>query len=172
MAIQPVEIHTNRNAPAGANGVYLYTTDAAQELTFGQLMAAVCIRAGAVLERQSVTKMNMMTDGSDAIDYLSEQMQRIADNNVSNWSTLKADLENNYGLVGLPDNLNSFDNRLMAMAAIKQELEELAQVAQEDMIDLQTLINRRDVAMTTSTNLIRALGQSSANIAAKILING
>ena len=32
---------------------------------------------------------------------------------------------------------------------------------QEEMIDLQTIVNRRDVAFSTSSNVVRALGTSS-----------
>ncbi len=168
MAIDSVQLHTNPNAPEGANAVYLYNTAAAKGLTLGQLMAAVCIRAGAVLERQSVSKMNLITEGDAALEDLSAKMESIANNSVGNWATMKGELEA-YGVVGLPDNLDSFNKRLQAMAAIKTQLENRSQVAQEDMIDLQTLINRRDVALSTSTNLIRALGQSSANMAATLL---
>ena len=36
----------------------------------------------------------------------------------------------------------------------------LAQTQQEDMIDLQTMVNKRDVAYSTSSGVVRAMGQS------------
>ncbi len=168
MAIEAVTLHTNPNAPEGANAVHLYNTDLTQGLTLGQLLSAVCLRLGAALERQSVTKMNSITERDDAIEELSAAMQAIADGTVSDWGALREILTSKFELTGLPDNLDSYANRLLAMAAIKQKLENLSQVAQEDMIDLQTTINRRDVAYSTSTGLIRALGQTSSNLAANI----
>ncbi len=165
MPIEAVTLHTNPNAPEGANAVNLYNTSLAKGLTLGQLLSAVCLRAGAVLERQGVSKMNTLTNNDVAIEDLSTTMQAIADNAVSDWATLKKTLAEKYDLTTLPANLDTYTNRLLAMAAIKQKLEALSQVAQEDMIDLQTTINRRDVAYTTSTNLIRALGQTSNNLA-------
>ena len=37
------------------------------------------------------------------------------------------------------------------------------------MIDLQTLVNRRDVAFSASSNIVRALGTSQSNGAANFL---
>ncbi len=172
MAIYLNEIHRNPNAPEGANGVYLYNTDAAQGLTLGQLMAAVCLRSGAGLERQSVTKMNQMTQQNEAINRLSEVLNGLAAQTIgsSNWSAVRSELIHTYGLeaVLLPEGIDTYDTRMQAMNAVKQNLEARTQQAQRDMIDLQTLINRRDVAFTTSTNLIRALGQTSTNLAGKL----
>ena len=36
----------------------------------------------------------------------------------------------------------------------------LAQTQQEDMIDLQTLVNKRDVAYSTASGVVRTMGQS------------
>ena len=40
-------------------------------------------------------------------------------------------------------------------------MDALAQDQQEDMIDLQTLVNRRDSAYSTASNVVRALATSS-----------
>ena len=37
------------------------------------------------------------------------------------------------------------------------------------MIDLQTLINRRDMTYNTSSNVIKAMGNSKSNSASKML---
>ncbi len=172
MAIESVQLHTNRNAPEGANGVYLYNTDTAENLTLGQLLSAVCLRAGAVLERQSVSKMNLMTQENGAINRLSEILEGIASETLtsSGWDAVRNELISDYAMGAdlLPTDLNSYDARMQVMMAIKRQLESRTQQAQEDMIDLQTLVNRRDVAFTTSTNIIRALGQSATNMAGKL----
>ncbi len=172
MAIEPVQIHNNLNAPEGANGVYLYNTDTAQGLTLGQLMSAVCLRAGAIVERQSIAKMNILGEQNAAINRLSEILEDLAQEklNSAGWGNIKTELTGTYHLeaILLPTNLNSYANRMQAMNAIKQQLETRSQQSQEDMVDLQTLINRRDVAYTASTNLVRALGQSFSNLAGKL----
>ncbi len=174
MAIEPVQIHNNLNAPEGANGVHLYNTDAAEGLTLGQLMSAVCLRAGAVVERQSVAKMNVIGQQNAAINRLSEILEGLAEETIASadWSRIQTELTGKYGLdaILLPGDLDSYANRMQAMTAIKQQLETRSQQSQEDMIDLQTLVNRRDVAYTAATNLVRALGQSVMNVAGKLTL--
>lgn len=165
MAIEAVQIATNRNAGTGAEAINLYSTSAASNLTLGQLMSAVCLRAGAILESEGVAKMNVMGLGTAKIDMLSNAMESIATESVDDWAALKAELENEYGLRALPETLDSYDERMTAMAAIKTKLDELTHTAQEDMIDLQTIVNRRDVAFTTATNLVKALQTSIGNTA-------
>ena len=57
-------IGTNRYAPENSAAINLYGYDYASNLTLTQLIQAVCIRTAAMYEAQSVTKMNMMTAGS------------------------------------------------------------------------------------------------------------
>ena len=49
---------------------------------------------------------------------------------------------------------------------MKAKVDALAQSQQQDMIDLQTLVNRRDVAFSTSSNIVRAFGTSARDNAA------
>ncbi len=49
---------------------------------------------------------------------------------------------------------------MQAASAMKNKMETLVQQQQQDMIDLQTLVNRRDVAYSTSSNIVRTLGTS------------
>jgi hypothetical protein len=58
---------------------------------------------------------------------------------------------------------------MQAVNAIKEKLEAMTQQAQEDMIDLQTLINRRDMTFNTSSNIIKAMGNSKNNAAGKMI---
>ena len=73
------------------------------------------------------------------------------------------------GVVGLPDDLGSYERRMTAISAIKERLEVMTQQAQEDMIDMQTLVNRRDMTFNTSSNIIKAIGNSKTNTAGKML---
>lgn len=166
--IESVQIASNRYAPDNAQAINMYTLDGGEELTLGQLMAAVCIRTGTNAEAQSINKMNYMNSNVELLEKTSGYLGEIASNNVtSGWDTIKNFLINSLGMSSsdLPDNLNSYDKRNQAINAMKVQLEALTRQAQEDMIDLQSLVNSRDVCFTTGTNLIKATGHSILNTA-------
>ena len=167
--IEASQIATNRYAPAGSEAINLYSTGAAENLTLGQLVAAVCVRTAGALEEQSVNKMNMMNVGTEKLEKASVYMQEIAEDRMSDWATAKTYLADTVGVSGLPDDLSTYEKRMQAVNAIKDRLETMTQQAQEDMIDLQTLINRRDMTYNTSSNVIKAMGNSKNNSASKML---
>ena len=172
MPIDPIQIATNRYAPAGSESILMYDTGTSGPLTIGQLVQAVCIRSAAVVEAQSVTKMNTMTAGSlqleTASTYLSQIVQGTAD-----WTAAKAYLTGTLGIPAseLPDRIDeysgqtqtAYDRRIQAANALKAKMDALTQDQQENMIDLQTLVNRRDNAYSTSSNIVRSLATSSAD---------
>ena len=167
--IEATQIATNRYAPAGSEAINLYSTGTAEDLTLGQLVAAVCIRTAGALEEQSVNKMNMMSVGTERLEKASVYMQAIAEETMSDWATAKDYLTNTIGVTGLPDDLSTYEKRMQAVNAIKEKLEAMTQQAQEDMIDLQTLINRRDMTFNTSSNIVKAMGNSKNNAAGKMI---
>ncbi len=154
-------ISTNRYAPSGADSVNLYGTALASSLTLGQLVIAVSIRSAAAYEAQSVLKMNKMTSGSAILDEAAGWLQKVADGSA-NWTEAKAFCVDTLGISSdaLPDNIDSYTNRMVAVKAMKAKIDALTQSQQEEMIDVQTLVNRRDVAYSASSNMIRALGTS------------
>ena len=162
MPIESIQIATNRYAPAGSEAIQMYDTGASGPLTLGQLVQAVCLRSAATYEAQSVVKMNVMTEGSTKLDtaasYLTQIVQGTAD-----WTAAKAYLTGTLGIPAsdLPDNLSTYDKRIQAANALKAKMDALTQDQQEEMIDLQTLVNRRDSAYSTSSNVVRTLGTSS-----------
>ena len=167
--IEATQIATNRYAPAGSEAINLYSTGAAENLTLGQLVSAVCIRTAGALEEQSVNKMNMMSIGTEKLEKASVYMQEIAEETMSDWAAAKAYLADTVGVSGLPDDLSTYEKRMQAVNAIKEKLDSMTQQAQEDMIDLQTIINRRDMTYNTSSNVIKAMGNSKTNSAGKML---
>ncbi|MBO5939587.1 MAG: hypothetical protein J6R18_00120 [Kiritimatiellae bacterium] len=54
--IEASQIATNRYAPEGSEAINLFSTGAAENLTLGQLVAAVCVRTAGALKEQSVNK--------------------------------------------------------------------------------------------------------------------
>jgi len=169
--IQAVEIGKNRYAPAGADSINMYRMDGGQSLTFGQLMAAVCIRTGANLEAQSINKMNRMNLNVDLLDTASEYLSQLATNTVTYWPTVRNFLRTKLGMSNseVPDNYDSsYNGRFKVINAMKTRMEGLTRQAQEDMIDVQSMINRRDVAFSTGTSLVKSTGGSSNNIAVSL----
>lgn len=161
MPIESIQIATNRYAPSGSEAINMYDTGASGPLALGQLVQAVCIRTAANLEAQSVAKMNTMTSGSVKLDDAAGWLTKIVQGTAT-WSAAKAFLTGTMGIAEseLPPDLSSYDRRMQAADALKNKMENLVQSQQEEMIDLQTLVNRRDVAFSTSSNVVRALGTS------------
>ena len=167
MLIEPTQIATNRYAPEGFQAIDLYSTSGAESLTLGQLVMSVCLGAAAAYEGQSVLKMNKMTAGSAVLQDAAGWLEKVA-NGTANWAGAKAFAIDVLGVEAsaLPDAINTYDKRMKAASAMKAKMDTLTLRQQEDMIDLQTLVNRRDVAFSTSSNMVRALGTSSSANAA------
>ena len=174
MAIEEIQIATNRYAPEGSSAVNLYGYDYASNLTLTQLIQAVCIRTAAVYEAQSVTKMNMMTAGSQTLTEAAGWLEDVA-NGPSDWPTARTFCIKQLKIpsASLPAaddaGIASYNKRMQVAAAMQDKMNALAQSQQEDMIDLQTLVNRRDVAFTTSSGVVRTTGQSQMQDAANFL---
>ena len=163
--IEIEKISTNRYAPAGADAVNLYSNgfEGGDHLTLGQLVIAVSMRSAAEYEAQSVVKMNLMAGGTDRLGKVAGYMAEIADGG-GDWSTIKAYCQKELGITDeLPDAIDTYAKRMAAVAALKSKADALTQQQQTDMIDLQTLVNRRDVAFSASSNMVRALGSSQSD---------
>ena len=164
MSIERIQIATNRYAPAGSEAITMYDTGASGPLTLGQLVQAVCLHSAAISEAQSVLKMNSMTAGSEQLRTADTLLSQIA-NGTADWPETMSYLVGTLGISqrSLPQDLSSYDRRIQAANALKAKMDALTQSQQEQMIDLQTLVNRRDVAYSTSSNVVRALGTSSSD---------
>ena len=154
-------IAVNRYAPQGADAISLYSNGSAEGLTLAQLAISVCLQAASAYEGQSVVKMNILTRGAVKLDGAAQWMEKIA-NGSADWSQAKAYITSELGIsdAALPDAINTYDKRMAAVKAVKEKIDALTQQQQRDMIDMQTLVNRRDVAYSTSSNVVRTLGAS------------
>jgi hypothetical protein len=155
------QIATNRYAPQGADAISLYSNGSAEGLTLAQLAISVCLQAASAYEGQSVVKMNILTRGAVKLDGAAQWMEKIA-NGSADWTQAKAYITSELGIsdAALPDAINTYDKRMAAVKAVKEKIDALTQQQQRDMIDMQTLVNRRDVAYSTSSNVVRTLGAS------------
>ena len=168
MALYLKQISTSRYAPKGSDPVYLYANslEGGQHLTLGQLVIAVSMRSAAEYEAQSVVKMNRMAGGVEQLGKVAEFMEEIANGN-GDWAQIKAYCKGELGMTdALPDAIDTYAKRMAAIAALKAKANALTQQQQTDMIDMQTLVNRRDVAFSASSNIVRALGTSQSGNAA------
>ena len=166
--IEIEKIATNRYAPAGADAINLYSTglEGGENLTLGQLVIAVSMRSAAEYEAQGVVKMNRMAGGSETLEKAARYMEEIADE-TADWATVKSFCQSELGITDeLPDAIDTYAKRMSAITALKTKANALTQQQQTDMIDLQTLVNRRDVAYSASSNIVRALGSSQGENAA------
>ena len=167
MAIETIQIATNRYAPEGAQSISLYGDELAQGLTLAQLVQQVCIRAAAAYEAQAVAKMNVMAGGSQRLSQAADIMEGIVRGKID-WDKATAVLVNNLGVPAsaLPsaivdgDGNPYYPSQIQAATALQERMNVLAQMQQEDMIDLQTTVNRRDVAYSTASGVVRTMGQS------------
>ena len=161
MAIGVETIAVNRYAPQGADAISLYSNGSAEGLTLAQLAISVCLQAASAYEGQSVVKMNILTKGAVKLDGAAQWMEKIA-NGSADWAQAKAYITSELGIsdAALPDAINTYDKRMAAVKAVKEKIDALTQQQQRDMIDMQTLVNRRDVAYSTSSNVVRTLGAS------------
>lgn len=161
MEINTITIGINRYAPEGASDINMYAVGESGRLTIGQLAIAVSLRSAAASEAQSVIKMNSTTRNSSIVTEGSDWLAKIA-NGSADWDAAKNFLTNTLGVKAedLPDDLKSYNKRMQAASATKTKLDLLVQKQQEEMIDLQTLVNRRDVAYNAASGIVRALGNS------------
>ena len=167
MAIQEIQIATNRYAPAWSNAISMYDTGESGPLTLAQLVQAVCIRSAATYEAQSVVKMNRMTAGSQILDDAAGWLKQVAEG-TANWPAARTFCIDKLGIpsASLPaanESISSYEKPM------QDKMNALAQAQQEDMIDLQTMVNRRDVAYSTSSGVVRAMGQSQMEDAANFM---
>ena len=169
MAIGIEQIATNRYAPSGCDAINLYSTgvEGGSGLTLGQLAIAVCLTAAAAYEGQSVVKMNTMTAGSVKLDAAAGWLAKVADG-TADWAQAKAFATGELGIAEseLPDAIDTYAKRMAAATAFKNKMDVLVQQQQRDVVDLQTMVNRRDVAYSTSSNIVNALGTSQDGNAA------
>ncbi len=161
MEIDIVNIGTNRYAPEGSSDINMYAVGESGRLTIGQLAIAVSLRSAAASEAQSVVKMNITTANANILSEASSWLQKVA-NGSADWGSAKSFAVNTLGVEAsaLPDDIKTYAKRMQAASAMKNKMETLVQQQQQDMIDLQTLVNRRDVAYSTSSNIVRTLGTS------------
>lgn len=185
--IQLEIIGLNRYAAPESRAINSYSYGGASGLSVGQLMMAVCCRRAAAIEAQSVVKMNNLTSTTTWLKALSAVASQVlggtakmsdnADYGDSGYrprktstTSIKDFLINECG-VG-EDKLSSYENldNVNACEAVfdlfKSKLDAASTSAQQQTIDLQSLLSRRDVTYSTSATAVKNIMQCALNTAA------
>ncbi len=184
--IEIQQIGTNRYAPAGADAVRLYAVDGAEGLTLAQLVAAVCIHRGAHLEARAVSRMNRMTQNNVYLQAMSGVCSQLAGGaslgdvaavpdsyemrKAARGCTVLEFLETECGLTVSQDAKSNwtYANRLAVIAQLKTSMDNANTTSQEDAIELQSMVNWRDVTFNASSGVVARYGNSGMNMAGNI----
>ena len=172
---------------SNAVNLYRTTLDTTETLTFGQLLVAVNLQAAAICEARAVTYMNRTSANSASLQLMQYVANRLTNEDTITWGTLldKSQFPSNYTCQSqtfannptvwnyfveelkidskiLPNKLadgddEGFNRRLQAFSALKDKMDEGSRVNQKLQIGLQTQVSRRDVAYSTSSNLLKNL---------------
>ncbi|MCQ2390151.1 MAG: hypothetical protein MJ240_01905 [Kiritimatiellae bacterium] len=161
--------------------VKLYNYAGLENLTLGQLANALCVHIGVALEDQSVNKMNVITLNARRLKATAKVLEDIMAGMGDYATTLAIPgyegmtyldfLTKEMGLSSGPDGvlpsaLNTYDERMKVFSLLKEKMTSDATASQQDMVDLQTYMSRRDVAYATASNVIRATGSTLQSTAA------
>ena len=188
--IESVSIGTNRYGGPEAS-VNLYGYGAAKDLTLGQLVNAICCRAGFALETESVALANLVTTRTRRLKAAAKVMEALVSGAEKGYDT-ELELEG-YGTVtarsfladvmgytfkakdddteatsggSLPYAVDAENDRLAVYTVMKKDIDAMTTESQTRMIDLQSCMSRRDVAFATATNTVQTLGGVLQNVAA------
>ena len=180
--IESVSIGVNRNGSPTA-AVNLYNYGEATNLTLGQLVNAICCRAGFALETESVALVNFMTAKTRRLKAAAQVMETLVSGTEKGYDTeltlegygkmtAKAFLTDVMGYTfkakdddteatsggSLPYAVDAENDRLAVYTVMKKDLDAMTTESQTRMIDLQSCMSRRDVAFSTATNVVQTLG--------------
>lgn len=183
------QIGTNRYAPAGADAVRLYSTNGSEGLTLAQLVAAVCIRRCACLETRATARMNKMTQNNAWMQALGNVCKQVADGeDLGNNANLPDNYEPKhmhqyrdlYHFIvdecrSLGLNINvvtthtpNYRMRMDIIGKLKTGMDQANTTSQQDVIELQSMVNWRDVTYNASSGIIARYGNSGMNMAGNI----
>ncbi len=159
--IETETIGTLRYATESASAVNLYSTGTASGLTLGQLVMAVCLNTAASYEKQSVNKMNTISKNADLLEKGADWIAKVVEDSAS-WSRLKRFLVSELGVLegSLPVKIRTFDDKLKVISLMSERMNAIMQSQQQDLVELQSYVSRRDTAFSSSANIVRALGRS------------
>lgn len=166
-------------------------------LSIGQLVMAICLARATELESKIISKMEAMAETTLQLETLTGIQETIVNNPVNdnltldhtydisdwpmdwkggttlnNWSDLgpflkAAPEDGGAGCKGLPDTGTPSPEEVIS--SISSRLDSLNTVSQEDMIELQSLTNKRDQSYDLITNVLKSFNTVLTSIARNTL---
>ena len=160
-------------------------------MSIGQLVMAICLARATELESKIISKMEAMAETTLQLETLTGIQETIVNNpdndnltldhtydisdwpmdwkggtTLNNWSDLgpflkAAPEDGGAGCKGLPDTGTPSPEEVIS--SISSRLDSLNTVSQEDMIELQSLTNKRDQSYELITNMLKSIGSVNLN---------
>lgn len=183
-AIQIEHIGTNRYAPEGANDINLYAFGDARGLSLGQLVMAICLRQASVIEGQSVLKMNQLNASASFLNVLAQVGEYVMANSslestldlsktgyvpthvsmqTTYWEFIVYECGVNPDLV--PKSVDKMDDKTRVFGYLGDLMDRAASDNEDQSIDLQSYLSRRDTAYNTSSSVVKKLGKTMDAVA-------
>lgn len=188
-AIQSVTIGIARDAAPASRAMSLYNFLGQEKISIGQLIMSVCCLRAAVIERQSVRKMNEIQGSASLARAMAAVTEQILSGTAklndaakldgtgytprASGYTLEAFLKNECGLTdeqlkkyvdnGTYKTISAIDDQTALFQLFKAKMDTANADAQEQTIDLQSLVSRRDIAFNTSASVVKRLMQTALN---------
>ena len=182
--VQAEKIGVNAYAPQGANAIYLYDFDGVGGLTLPQLMMAMCIRRAAIIEEQSVLKMNEINASAAWLQVLALVGESVLSRssltskldlsktdyvptNVPTVTTYWDFLVYEVGLdkASVPTRFSTTDQRTALYRQLTDKMSAASTTNQEQVIDLQSLVSRRDSTFNASAATVKRFGTTMNSVA-------
>lgn len=183
-SIQIEQIGSNRYAPEGADAVNLYSFGGCSGLTVAQLMMAVCIRQASVVEEQSVLKMNEINASAGYLqalaacgEHIMEKSSldatfdltkvgyspRVVDNKTTYWEFMVE--ECGIPETSVPHTVSKMNDKTKTFDLLKNEMEAASSDNEDQTIDLQSYLSRRDSTYNASASTVKRLGDTMNSVA-------
>lgn len=161
-------VAVNRYAPENVADIELFGYNGVEQLTLTQLVNAVVVRRCAIVERQSVVQMNLLSSGSENLGKLAAGAEWIFSDEAvacTDWSKvdngyyqllnnlLNGNLKPGETPTSIPLNLTTWNNRLAVFELFKTQIDNANAAVDRIAVDLQTSVSRRDSLYNISTTV-------------------
>jgi len=183
MGILIEQIGTNAYAPEGSDAINLYAFNGVYDLTLGQLTMAVCLRQASLIEQQSVLVMNKINESASWLEVLSlageaimnkrsldatfdisktsYKPKRLTKTTFSYWEFLTTEAQ----IDAVPQTVSTVDEKTKLYGAVKEKMNAAMTNNQRQLIELQSVLSRRDSTYNSSASIVKKLGTTQTAVA-------
>lgn len=167
--------------------VNLYTYNGAEGLTLGELLMAICLYRANTVEASTVSIMDVMSKDTARLNVISQLATDIVNTafgakfSASTMITTEAGIQvtvysymtSDLGIpaASIPGGASAEwnnDERTTVYSLLKTKMDALNSISQENMIELQSLINKRDQSYNLASNGVKLMLNSGIAVANNI----